>query len=135
MKNFPVSEISYQVSADLSDEVLNDLAKACWADHEDQEFGQMLEQSLLFVSAHRGEQLVGFVNLAWDGGEHAFLLDTRVHPDYRHRGVGTALVKRAVSAAKDHYIKWVHVDFEPHLSVFYANCGFRDTEAGLVQLR
>lgn len=135
MNNFTESEILYQVSPDLSDDVLNDLAKACWADHEDQEFAQVLERSLLFVSANRGEQLVGFVNLAWDGGEHAFLLDTRVHPDFRHRGVGTALVNKAVSAAKDHNIKWVYVDFEPHLSGFYANCGFRDTEAGLVRLR
>lgn len=135
MNNFTESQILYQISPDLSDDVLNDLAKACWADHEDQEFAKMLERSLLFVSAHRGEQLVGFVNLAWDGGEHAFLLDTRVHPNFRHRGVGTALVKKAVSAAKDHDIKWIHVDFEPHLSGFYANCGFRDTDAGLVRLK
>lgn len=134
MKNFAASEISYQVSANLSDDTLNWLARACWPDHEDEQFGQVLERSLLYVSAHHDERLIGFVNLAWDGGEHAFLLDTRVDPEFRRCGIGTELVKRAVSAAKDRDIKWVHVDFEPHLSSFYSNCGFRDTEAGLVQL-
>ena len=44
----------------------------------------MLARSLTYVAAYDtvggGEQLVGFVNVAWDGGIHAFLLDTTVHP-------------------------------------------------------
>lgn len=129
-----MSEISYRVCEVLSDEALNALAAACWPGHNSQPYAGILERSLLYVSARHEELLVGFVNMVWDGGEHAFLLDTRVHPEFRHLGVGTELVKRAVSEAGSHDIKWVHVDFEPHLRGFYADCGFRPTEAGLIRL-
>src|SRR4051794_16502999 len=33
------------------------------------------------------ERLVGFVNVAWDGGHHAFLLDTKTHDDWQPHGV------------------------------------------------
>jgi hypothetical protein len=33
------------------------------------------------VTARFGDRaLIGFVNVAWDGGDHAFLIDTKVHP-------------------------------------------------------
>lgn len=38
----------------------------------------MFDRSLTWVAAWRGEQLVGFVNMATDGGAHAFVLDTTV---------------------------------------------------------
>lgn len=135
MQTFSKDDTSYFVSAKLSDEDLNGLNEACWPGGTPQEYGQVLSHSLLFVSAHRGELLIGFVNMAWDGGEHAFLLDTLVHPDFRHCGIGTELVKKAVAETRDRGLKWVHVDFEPHLKKFYADCGFFDTEAGLVRLR
>jgi len=31
--------------------------------------------------------LIGFVNVAWDGGDHAFLIDTKVRPDHQRRGI------------------------------------------------
>jgi len=75
------------------------------------------------------------VNLAWDGGVHAFLVDVTVHPDFRRRGIGQQLVKRAVEIARERGIEWVHVDFESRLRGFYQQCGFRYTEAGLIHLR
>ncbi|NTE47960.1 GNAT family N-acetyltransferase, partial [Rhizobium pusense] len=29
----------------------------------------------------------------------------------------------------------LHVDFETHLTSFYRSCGFRPTEAGLIELK
>lgn len=79
--------------------------------------------------------LVGFVNLAWDGGNHAFLLDTKTRGTWQRRGVGTELVRRAASHAAAAGCEWLHVDFEPHLAPFYFDaCGFRSTEAGLIHL-
>ena len=79
-------------------------------------------------------RLVGFVNVAWDGGTHAFLLDTCVALDRQRSGVGAELVQRAVDAARDAGCTWLHVDFEPHLEPFYARCGFSPTAAGLLRL-
>jgi len=81
-----------------------------------------------------GDELIGCVNLAWDGGVHAFVLDTTVHPDARRRGVGRGLVKLAVEVARERGVEWVHVDFDGHLREFYYECGFRGTEAGLLHL-
>lgn len=95
----------------------------------------MLERSLTWITAHDVDTLVGFVNVAWDGGVHAFLLDTTVHPTYQRRGIGMQLVQRAAAAARAHGgLEWLHVDFEPHLTDFYAACGFTPTPAGLLRL-
>jgi GNAT superfamily N-acetyltransferase len=78
---------------------------------------------------------VGFVNVTWDGGDHAFLIDTKVRADYQRRGIGTELVRRAVLNASRAGCEWVHVDFEPRLAPFYFGaCGFLSTPAGLVHL-
>ncbi len=68
------------------------------------------------------------------GGDHAFVLDTTVHPDYQHRGIGRLLVRRASEIAEENGVEWLHVDYEPHLEGFYARCGFRPTQAGLIRL-
>jgi ribosomal protein S18 acetylase RimI-like enzyme len=61
----------------------------------------VLEHSLVYVAAFAADALVGFVNVAWDGRAHAFLLDPRVHPEYRERGIGREVVRRAADAARE----------------------------------
>ncbi len=79
--------------------------------------------------------LIGFVNVAWDGGDHAFLIDTKVRPDHQRRGVGTALVRIAVRHAKQAGCEWIEVDFdEPLASFYYDACGFVATPAGILHL-
>jgi ribosomal protein S18 acetylase RimI-like enzyme len=97
---------------------------------------QVRRHSLGWVCARDADRLVGFVNVAWDGGVHAFILDTMVAGDARHRGVGSALVEMAVREARAAGCEWLHVDFEPDLRPFYlAACGFTPTDAGLLRLR
>ncbi|MFF2658216.1 GNAT family N-acetyltransferase [Kitasatospora sp. NPDC058032] len=79
--------------------------------------------------------LLGFVNVLWDGGVHAFLLDTAVDPAVRRGGTGTRLVAVAAENARAAGCDWLHVDFEPHLRGYYLDaCGFRPTDAGLLAL-
>ncbi len=101
---------------------------------EDRDFIKVLEKSLLYVCAFSKSRLIGFVNIAWDGGEHSFLLDTTVHPKFRNLGIGTELVKRAAVETKQKNITWLHVDYEDHLELFYKNCEFKNTKAGLYKL-
>jgi GNAT superfamily N-acetyltransferase len=80
--------------------------------------------------------LAGFVNVPWDGGVHAFILDTVVPAGGRHQGVGTRLVEVAAEHARAAGCEWLHVDFEDHLRPFYfGRCGFTPTNAGLIALR
>ena len=91
--------------------------------------------SLGWVTARAEELLVGFVNVAWDGGDHAFLLDTRTRGDRQRTGIGALVVREAVVRARAAGCEWLHVDFRPELRSFYLGaCGFRETDAGLVHL-
>ena len=79
--------------------------------------------------------LVGFVNVAWDGGVHAFVLDTVVRRTAGRQGLGTAIVKLAAEHARAAGCEWLHVDFDAHLRPFYFEaCGFEPTNAGLIDL-
>ena len=96
---------------------------------------QLNRFSVGWVCIREARKLVGFVNVAWDGGAHAFVLDTMVTPDFRGQGIATALIVEAVSRAKQSGCEWLHVDFEPHLRAFYFDaCGFNPTDAGLIAL-
>jgi ribosomal protein S18 acetylase RimI-like enzyme len=88
------------------------------------------------VTARSGDgTLIGFVNVAWDGGDHAFLIDTKVRPDHQRRGIGTELVRTAARHAKEAGCEWMEVDFEEPLASFYYDaCGFVPTPAGLLHL-
>lgn len=115
---------------------LGKLREAAWGGPDDGLWWTpVLERSLTWITAHDGAALVGFVNVAWDGGVHAFLLDTSVHPDWQRRGIGAQLVRRAAEAARTGALEWLHVDFGPHLTDFYAGCGFQTTSAGLLRLK
>lgn len=94
--------------------------------------------SLGWVTARLPEgTLIGFANVAWDGGDHAFLLDPKVRPDHQRRGIGTELVRLAARNAKEAGCEWMEVDFEDteRLKAFYFEaCGFTPTNAGLLHL-
>ena len=96
---------------------------------------QVDRHSLGWVCAYLGSELVGFVNVAWDGGVHAFVLDTMVRPSCDDTGIGARLVEEAVSGARSANCEWLHVDFDDHLRDFYFDsCSFISTTAGLIQL-
>jgi GNAT superfamily N-acetyltransferase len=91
--------------------------------------------SLGWVVAREGTELVGFVNVLWDGLVHAWLQDTMVAARARGRGVGTALVAHARDGAQAAGCEYLHVDFEGNLAHFYFDaCGFKPTSAGLISL-
>jgi GNAT superfamily N-acetyltransferase len=118
----------------LTDTDLNELFSASWPGHQTTSFEPKLARSLTWITARREGRLVGYVNVIGDGGAHAFILDTTVHPDERRRGLGVQLVQAAATDARVQGAAWLHVDYEPHLETFYQQCGFRPTAAGLMRL-
>jgi len=78
---------------------------------------------------------VAFANVAWDGGDHAFLLEPEVRLDLQRRGIATGLVALAARRAAEAGCEWLHVDFRDELAPFYVGaCGF-ERAAGLLHLR
>lgn len=74
--------------------------------------------------------------MAWDGGAHAFVLDTLVERGARRTGIGRGLLAVAERESRSAGCEWLHVDFENELADFYfGSCGFTPTPAGLIALR
>jgi ribosomal protein S18 acetylase RimI-like enzyme len=129
-----VAAVVYRVDERVDVNALNELMVASWPGASSRDWRPVLQHSLATICAYRGELLIGFVHVAWDGGVHAFLLDPTVHPNHRRRGIGTELVRRAVGAARARGCAWLHVDYEASLAPFYDACGFGSTAAGLMRL-
>jgi GNAT superfamily N-acetyltransferase len=129
-------DVEYKQNHTVTNDELNALFRDAWLSPQvDRDFRPVLDRSLGYVCAFENEELIGFVNVAWDGGLHTFLLDTTVRSDSQRRGIGRELVRHAVALAREAGAEWLHVDFEPHLDEFYRACGFRETRAGLINLR
>jgi GNAT superfamily N-acetyltransferase len=96
---------------------------------------QLDQHSLGWVVARDVGTLVGFVNVAWDGLAHAWLIDTMVSKAHRGTGIGRELVQMACHRAKEAGCQWLHADYEDDLRHFYEDvCGFAPTHAGLIAL-
>ena len=130
-------EFVFAVRPEIDNEQLNRLHAEGFEHHvTDHDWQPQLQHSLLWIGAFDDERLIGFVNVAWDGGVHAFLLDTAVELAYRRRGIGTRLVHEAVEAVRRRGgLDWLHVDSDDALMErFYLPAGFRPTPAGVVDV-
>lgn len=126
--------IAYRIDPFPSDTDLDDLWRRAWDAPLGRSYQPILARSLGHVGAYDGGRLIGFVNIAWDGGLHAFILDTCTDRACRRQGIATALVRQAADLARNRGAQWLHVDYEPHLEDFYRGCGFRHSAAGVMKL-
>ena len=133
-----VDDVDMQVRFTVDDEALTDLHRLAFGSSATavQPWAHRLERhSLTWIGAFVGRTLVGFVQVCWDGGSHAFVLDTVVHPDHQRRGIGRNLVLTGAAEARRAGCQWLHVDYETHWESFYRDsCGFRPPDAGLLDL-
>jgi GNAT superfamily N-acetyltransferase len=135
-----VSDINYRWKGDFTNSELNRLhAEAfdhrVYPDGEWDWVGLTERHSLGWVTARMGADLVGFVNVIWDGLVHAWIQDEMVAADYRHQGIGVGLIHLAKKEAKGAGCEWLHVDFDDDLRSFYFDAaGFKPTNAGLIDL-
>jgi len=129
-----VERVRYAINPAADNAALNRLFASVWPRHEQRDFAQQLTWSLVYVCAYADERLVGFVNVASDGGVHAFLLDPTVDSGFRRQGIGRELIRRAAEASRSRGAQWMHVDYEADLEPFYTTAGFRPTAAGVMQL-
>jgi GNAT superfamily N-acetyltransferase len=136
-REFSMATQRFEWRGDFHNQELNALHAEAFA-HPTLEIdwvGQVEAHSLGWVCARDGEELIGFVNVAWDGGIHAFILDTIVRVERARRGIGSGLVAVAAAEARAVGCQWLHVDFVEELRPFYLDaCGFELTPAGLMAL-
>ncbi len=131
-----LTDIRFAWRAEVADDELVTLTQSYGGAAQAGWWDRIRPHSLGWVTARNGDGvLIGFVNVAWDGGDHAFLIDTKVRPDHQRRGIGTELVRIAARHAKEAGCEWMEVDFDADLAPFYYDaCGFVPTYAGLLHL-
>ncbi|TFZ36158.1 GNAT family N-acetyltransferase [Pseudomonas syringae] len=132
------NELCVEWRGDFENNEINALHAVCF-EHpiSDYDWAAKLDRfSLGWTCARQSEKLVGFVNVAWDGGVHAFILDTMVDPSLQRHGVARRLITLAIDGSRQAGCDWLHVDFEASLRPFYLeSCGFRPTDAGVLPLK
>jgi GNAT superfamily N-acetyltransferase len=92
--------LTYQWRGDFTNHEVNLLHAEAFGtkvfDESEWNWVQLVHQhSLGWVVARDGTNLVGFVNILWDGLVHAWLQDTMVAAVARGQGIGTGLVDHA----------------------------------------
>src|SRR5690554_2194362 len=80
---FFMDTIEIRVDPHPTHRELSDLWRATWEIDGIDDFRSILTRSLTHAGAYLNGEIVGFANLAWDGGIHGFLTDVCVHPNYR----------------------------------------------------
>ena len=130
-------DVTYRWRTGISDAEVNGLTRSYGGQAEDGWWDRIRPHSLGWATAHSGDGTpVGFANVAWGGGDHAFLLDPKVRLDLQRQGIATGLVRLAAEHAAAAGCEWLHVDFRDELAPFYFGaCGFSPTVAGVLRLR
>jgi ribosomal protein S18 acetylase RimI-like enzyme len=129
-------EVALEWRGELTDEEMVDLVESYGGNSLAGWWDRLRPHSFGWVTARTPDGLlVGFVNVISDGGDHAFLVDTKTRGSFQRQGIATRVVALAVEHARAARHEWLHVDFDPHLRAFYFDaCGFEPTDAGLIKL-
>ncbi|HVH51273.1 MAG TPA: GNAT family N-acetyltransferase [Gaiellaceae bacterium] len=129
-------DITYRWRGELTDDEMVELVESHGGNAAVGWWDRIRPHSLGWVTARDADGLlVGFVNVATDGGDHAFLIDTKTRGSHQRQGIGTHTVRLAAQQAKAAGCEWLHVDFDPELAAFYFGaCEFSSAPAGLIHL-
>ena len=80
--------------------------------------------SLAVLAAADGDRLVGVIRAVGDGASILFIEDLLVAPEYRRRGIGSALLQKMVSLYPGVYQTVPLTDDQPALIECYRSLGF-----------
>ena len=117
--------IRNQQSVDL-DDVLHLYQAVGWTNYTNQPqmLAQALTHSLAIYLARDGEKIVGLVRLIGDGFSSVFVQDLIVLPSYQRQGIGSTLMKQALSDYKDTYQIQLATEESEKTLGFYRSLGF-----------
>ncbi|CAL8900009.1 GNAT family N-acetyltransferase [Kocuria varians] len=93
-------------------------------------FGPMVENSWLVVSAWADGELVGLARVVGDGATVAYIQDLLVDPGHQLRGIGRALLAEVLAETahiRQTYITTDDAARNAHVLALYRSLGFRPT--------
>lgn len=97
-----------------------------WEDYwDDSVLSVIVEKSFAFVVATDSDnRWIGMGRVISDGVSDAYLQDIVVLPEWREKGIGTALVKKMMTLCHDAGIGWIGIIANPNTEYFYRRFGF-----------
>ncbi|MDP7396788.1 MAG: GNAT family N-acetyltransferase [Lentisphaeria bacterium] len=101
-------------------------------DEEAGKYDRVPANAWMHLTVRDRGRLIGYVSVVSDGICNAFIADLMVHPGFQRRGIGTAVVRRAVRELHADGVRGVHVTFTPELEPFYRACGFLVIMGGII---
>ena len=118
-------KITKETSVSL-DDVLHLYQAVGWTNYTNQPqmLAQALTHSLAIYLARDGEEIVGLVRLIGDGFSSVFVQDLIVLPSYQRQGIGSTLMKQALSDYKDTYQIQLATEESEKTLGFYRSLGF-----------
>ena len=125
LERFAMIKITKETSVSL-DDVLHLYQAVGWTNYTNQPqmLSQALSHSLATYLARDGEEIVGLVRLIGDGFSSVFVQDLIVLPTYQRQGIGSTLMKQALSDYKDTYQVQLATDESEKTLAFYRSLGF-----------
>jgi GNAT superfamily N-acetyltransferase len=133
--------IQYRAQAPAKEKFSQLFEKTGWNDEYHQtpeELHRAIRNSWYALSAHDGEQLVGFGRLVADEVSHAMIYDLIVDPAYRGQGIGTEILAQLVQKCLDAGIRDIQLFCAKGKRSFYEKRGFvarRADAPGMAYLR
>ena len=118
-------KITKEISVSIND-VLHLYQAVGWTNYTNQPqmLAQALTHSLAIYLARDGEKIVGLVRLIGDGFSSVFVQDLIVLPTYQRQGIGSTLMKQALSDYKDTYQIQLATEESEKTLGFYRSLGF-----------
>ena len=125
LERFAMIKITKETSVSL-DDVLHLYQAVGWTNYTNQPqmLSQALSHSLATYLARDGEEIVGLVRLIGDGFSSVFVQDLIVLPTYQRQGIGSTLMKQALSDYKDTYQIQLATEESEKTLGFYRSLGF-----------
>ena len=125
LERFAMIKITKETSVSL-DDVLHLYQAVGWTNYTNQPqmLAQALTHSLSIYLARDGEKIVGLVRLIGDGFSSVFVQDLIVLPTYQRQGIGSTLMKQALSDYKDTYQIQLATEESEKTLGFYRSLGF-----------
>lgn len=110
-------------------QVLNLYRLAGWWEMDDdprheQKVAAIIANTWRFVIARSGDAIIGMGRAISDGVSDAYIQDVTVHPRWRGKGLGKAIIRTLVERLQQDGLGWIGLISEPGYERFYQGLGF-----------
>lgn len=126
-------EIHYTAELAPEESIFRLYERLQWNDFlqlDPQQLGIAMKQSWYSLYVYQDKELIGTGRVVSDGMINAYLCGVGVHPDYRHRGIGTEIIRRLVKKCQDSNL-YIQFFCEEELLPFYEAFGFVPFAVGM----